>query len=104
MGDERDQRPESSHGVYDLVSVSEYSRYEVARKAARLLLWSGCSGDLRARNRLHGHATSIILAAVRILVGSAFDLLEDAARLRLEAGWNEQLRRGAWGMGLRPLP
>ena len=40
----------------------------------------------------------MILAAIRDIVRSALGLLEDAARLRLEARWNEQLRRarGVW--------
>jgi hypothetical protein len=60
-----------------------------------------------SRNRLLGLfarllATNIIFATVRDFVRSALDVLEDAARLRLEARWNQQLRgaRGVWTLAL----
>ena len=60
-----------------------------------------------SRDRLLGlfarlRATKVILANIRDFVRSALDLLEDAARLRLEARWNEQLRRarGVWTLAL----
>jgi hypothetical protein len=47
-------------------------------------------------------ATNIILATMRDFVRSALDLLEDAASLRLEPRWNQQLRgaRGIWTLAL----
>lgn len=74
----------------------------------RSLSWLVCFAGLRALgDGLLGLfarliATEIILATIGDFVRSALDLLEDAARLRLEARWNHQLRgaRGVWTLRL----